>query len=207
MPLSSFRPAPTQATRASSSSASTAWIRTSSSGIGTSLPNLRHLRDQGSFSTLATTTPPQSPVAWSTFSTGLDPIQHGLFDFVHRDPATLQPLSSFAETLPPAHQLTIGPYVLPLSAKAQVRSFRTGRTFWEILAARGIPATVIRMPANYPPVPHAGEQLAGMGTPDLEGTFGTFTYYTDDPLDIARDVPGGRIVPVAAKDGTRHSAR
>src|ERR1700683_2037825 len=71
------------------------------------LPNLSHLRDQGSFSKLATTTPPQSPVAWSTFSTGLDPVQHGIFDFVHRDPITLQPLSSFAETLPPAHQLAI----------------------------------------------------------------------------------------------------
>ena len=164
------------------------------------LPNLRHLCDQGTFSTLATTTPPQSPVAWSTFSTGLDPAEHGLFDFVHRDPATLQPISSFAETLPPAHQLAIGPYLLPLS-KAQVRSFRTGRTFWEMLASRGIPVTVIRMPANYPPIPHAGEQLAGMGTPDLEGTFGTFTYYTDDPLDIARNVPGGRIVPVVAKNG------
>ena len=164
------------------------------------LPNLRRLRDQGSFSTLATTTPPQSPVAWTTFSTGLDPAQHGVFDFVHRDPATLQPMSSFAETLPPAHQLSIGPYLLPLS-KAQVRSFRTGRTFWEILAGRGIPAMVIRMPANYPPVQHGGEQLAGMGTPDLEGTFGTFTYYTDDPLEIAHDVPGGRIVPVTADHG------
>jgi predicted AlkP superfamily phosphohydrolase/phosphomutase len=164
------------------------------------LPNLRHLRDQGGFSKLRTTTPPQSPVAWSTFSTGLDPVQHGLFDFVHRDPSTMQPMSSFAETLPPAHQLAIGPYLLPLS-RAQVRSFRTGPTFWELLSAHGIPATVIHMPANYPPVAHAGEQLAGMGTPDLEGTFGTFTYYSDDPLDIARAVPGGRIVPVTASNG------
>lgn len=164
------------------------------------LPNLRRLRDQGSFSTLATTTPPQSPVAWATFSTGLDPAEHGVFDFVHRDPDTLQPMSSFAETLPPAHQFSIGPYVLPLS-KARVQSFRTGRTFWEILASRGTPAIVVRMPGNYPPIEHAGEQLAGMGTPDLEGTFGTFTYYTDDPLEVAHDVPGGRIVPVAADHG------
>ena len=27
----------------------------------------------------------------------------------------------------------------------------------------------------------AGEALAGMGTPDLRGTQGTFTFYTDDP--------------------------
>lgn len=163
------------------------------------LSNLRQLCSQGSFSTLATTTPPQSPVAWSTFSTGLDPIEHGLFDFVHRDPATMQPISSFAETLPALHRLEIGPYLLPLS-RPQVRSFRSGRTFWEILAEHGIPTTVIRMPANYP-VAHAGEELAGMGTPDLEGTFGTFTWYSDDPLDIARDVPGGRIVPVRVTDG------
>jgi len=53
------------------------------------LPNLARIRDQGSFSRLATTTPPQSPTAWSTFITGLDAAEHGIFDFVHRDPATL----------------------------------------------------------------------------------------------------------------------
>ncbi len=53
------------------------------------LPNLRRLSEQGSYARLGTTTPPQSPVAWSTFITGLTPAQHGIFDFVHRDPATL----------------------------------------------------------------------------------------------------------------------
>ena len=102
------------------------------------LPNLRRLRDLGGFSRLGTTTPPQSPVAWSTFITGTDPEQHGIFDFVHRDAATMQPLSSMAETLDPAHYLTLGPYVLPLS-KAGVRSFRQGRAFWETLAEHDIP--------------------------------------------------------------------
>ena len=164
------------------------------------LPNLRRLCDQGTFSTLATTTPPQSPVAWATFSTGLDPVDHGIFDFVHRDPSTLQPMSSFAETLPPAWQLHVGPYLLPIS-RAQVRSFRHGQTFWQILASHGIQTTVIRMPGNYPPLADAGIQLAGMGTPDLEGTFGTFTYYTDDPLETAHDVPGGRFIPIALEHG------
>src|SRR5436190_21930002 len=50
-----------------------------------SLPNLARLRDQGYFGRLGTTTPPQSPVAWSTFITGLEPGEHGIFDFVHRD--------------------------------------------------------------------------------------------------------------------------
>ena len=161
------------------------------------LPNLRRLRDLGGLTRLATTTPPQSPVAWATFITGTDPAQHGLFDFVHRDPSTLQPISSMAETIEPAHQLAIGPYLLPLS-KARVRSFRSGRTFWEILAQHGVPVTMIRMPTNYPPIQRAGRALAGMGTPDLEGTFGTFTWYTDDPNEPGGAVPGGRIVPVQA---------
>jgi predicted AlkP superfamily phosphohydrolase/phosphomutase len=163
------------------------------------LPNLRRLRDLGGLTRLATTTPPQSPVAWATFITGTDPAEHGIFDFVHRDPATMQPVSSMAETIEPAHQLAIGPYLLPLS-KARVRSFRSGRAFWEILAQHGVPVTMIRMPTNYPPVERAGRALAGMGTPDLEGTFGTFTYYTDDPSEPGGAVPGGRIVSVTVID-------
>jgi predicted AlkP superfamily phosphohydrolase/phosphomutase len=164
------------------------------------LPNLKRLRDEGGLLPLATTTPPQSPVAWATFITGLDPAQHGLFDFVHRDPATLEPISSMAQTLPPAHRLEIGPYVLPLSG-ARVQSFRRGRTFWSILAEHGIPVSIMRMPTNYPPEQGTGEALAGMGTPDLEGTFGTFTYYTDDPGEKARGVSGGRIVPITVERG------
>jgi len=164
------------------------------------LPNLRRLHDRGGLLRLTTTTPPQSPVAWATFITGLDPAQHGLFDFVLRDPATLQPISSMGQTLEPAHHLDIGPGTFPLSA-ARVRTFRRGQTFWEILERRGIPVTIMRMPTNYPPEEHAGDALSGMGTPDLEGTFGTFTYYTDDPGEAARAVPGGRIVPVAVQGG------
>jgi predicted AlkP superfamily phosphohydrolase/phosphomutase len=159
------------------------------------LPNLQRLRDRGGLMRLATTTPPQSPVAWATFITGTDPAEHGIFDFVHRDPSTMQPVSSMAATIEPVHQLAIGPYLLPLST-ARVRSFRSGRAFWETLAQHGVPVTMIRMPTNYPPVEHAGRALSGMGTPDLEGTFGTFTYYTDDPSEPAGAVPGGRIVSV-----------
>lgn len=163
------------------------------------LPNLKRLSERGGLERLATTTPPQSPVAWSSFITGTDPAQDGIFDFVHRDPATMQPLSSMAEVLAPAHHFDIGPYELPLS-KARVRSFRRGRAFWEILDQHGIPVTVIRMPTNYPPVKN-GQALAGMGTPDLQGTFGTFTYYTDDPLQPAGEVSGGSIVAVRVNNG------
>jgi predicted AlkP superfamily phosphohydrolase/phosphomutase len=163
------------------------------------LPNLARLRDRGSFARFATTTPPQSPVAWSTFITGLDPAQHGIFDFVHRDPATLEPLLSMGETRAPRFTIPLGPYELPLTSP-QVVSLRKGRAFWELLEERGIPATIIHMPVNYPPA-KAGEALAGMGTPDLRGTQGTFAFYTDDPGVTEGPVPGGRIVRTEVMDG------
>jgi predicted AlkP superfamily phosphohydrolase/phosphomutase len=163
------------------------------------LPNLARLRNEGYFGRLETTTPPQSPVAWSTFITGLEPAQHGLFDFVHRDPKTLQPFSSMALTEGPRWTLPLGPYILPLSA-AHVTSLRKGTPFWQTLSDRGIPVTVLRMPTNYPPVA-AGQALSGMGTPDLRGTLGTFTFYTDDPEELSHAVSGGRIIKVHLADG------
>lgn len=56
------------------------------------LPNLARLRDEGTFSHLLPTIPPQTPVSWSTFSTGIDPGRTGIFDFLRRDPATYYPV-------------------------------------------------------------------------------------------------------------------
>ena len=46
------------------------------------LPNLMKLREQGGYSRLKTTASAQTPVAWSTFSTGTNPGGHGIFDFL-----------------------------------------------------------------------------------------------------------------------------
>ena len=163
------------------------------------LPNLRALRDQGYFGRLRTTTPPQSPVAWSTFITGLDPDQHGIYDFVHRNPATLQPFSSLSKTEEPRFVLPIGPYLLPLSS-SHISSLRHGTPFWRTLSDHGVPVIVQHIPTNYPPE-KAGKGLSGMGTPDLLGTLGTFTFFTDDPLEQPRSVPGGRIVKTSLENG------
>jgi len=163
------------------------------------LPNLKRLRDRGSFARLATTTPPQSPVAWSTFTTGLDPAGHGIFDFVDRDPSTMQPYLSMAETRPPRFQIPLGPYELPLT-RSQVVSLRRGKAFWQLLETHSVPVTIVHMPANYPPL-EAGDELAGMGTPDLRGTEGTFAFYTDDPGIAPGPVPGGLIKRAEVDDG------
>jgi predicted AlkP superfamily phosphohydrolase/phosphomutase len=61
------------------------------------LPNLAKLRTQGTFSPLRPTIPSQTPVSWSTFSTGLNPGRHGVFDFLKRDPKTYHPDFAAAE--------------------------------------------------------------------------------------------------------------
>ena len=54
------------------------------------LPNLAKLRRDGTFRKLRTTYPPISPVAWSTFMTGVNPGKHNIYDFLARDVNTSQ---------------------------------------------------------------------------------------------------------------------
>jgi predicted AlkP superfamily phosphohydrolase/phosphomutase len=156
------------------------------------LPNLRKLMEQGEFKRLETTMPPQSPVAWSTFSTGLDPSQHGLFDFVYRDPATGKPFSAMGEMEEPKYRLNLGGYSLPLGSP-RIKTFRKGTVFWKLLAEAGVPAKILRMPVNYPPAESKAIALSAMGVPDMRGTFGTFTFFTDDPSEARHAVAGGDI--------------
>ncbi|MCL4839232.1 MAG: alkaline phosphatase family protein [Thermoanaerobaculia bacterium] len=66
------------------------------------LPNLARLREQGSYAPLRSTVPSQTPVSWSTFSTGLHPGRHAIFDFLKRDLETYRPsFAAFDETTVP----------------------------------------------------------------------------------------------------------
>ena len=164
-----------------------------------SLPNLDRLRKQGEFKRLATTIPPQSPVAWSTVTTGRDPGGHGIYDFIHRDPFTRFPFPSMGQVAEAGDVFEIGDYVIPLS-EGEVESHRQGTPFWPLLSERGIPVTMIRMPVNFPPVESDARQISGMGTVDLKGTSGTFTFFTDNPEEETRTVPGGEVIRIDAFD-------
>ena len=61
------------------------------------LPNLAKLRSEGTFAPLRSTIPSQTPVSWSTFSTGLSPGRHGIFDFLKRNPEDYKPGFAAAE--------------------------------------------------------------------------------------------------------------
>jgi predicted AlkP superfamily phosphohydrolase/phosphomutase len=165
------------------------------------LPNFKRLADSGGFSPLGTTIPPQSPVAWSTFITGLDPGGHGIFDFIHRDPQTMVPYLSTSRTEGSSRTLPIGDWQIPLSG-GSVELLRHGQPFWEVLEDRGIETTIVRMPANFPPSGRATRELSGMGTPDLLGTYGTFSFYTSEPFAFGgRTLSGGSVYPISAQQG------
>ena len=163
------------------------------------LPNLARLAQSGCFTRLATTLPPLSPVAWSTFQTGVNPGKHNVFDFLTRDPKTYLPNLASVEIRPPAKTLTLGKYIIPLS-KPGISMQRKSQPFWHLLGRAGIFSCVIRVPVSFPPERFAGLQLAAMCTPDLRGTQGTFCFYTEKPISD-RDTTGGNIIAVKRTPG------
>jgi predicted AlkP superfamily phosphohydrolase/phosphomutase len=171
------------------------------------LPNLAKLRQMGGYSELTTSVPPQSPVAWSNFITGMDPGGHGIFDFIHRDAKTYLPYLSTSKAETPQKFWNVGKYKIPRDV-AEMRLLRRGRAFWEYLGEAGIPATIFCVPANFPPVPGPFRSLAGMGTPDLLGGYGSFTYFTDNPppVDPEKEISGGKVIPVEVAQGVVEGA-
>jgi predicted AlkP superfamily phosphohydrolase/phosphomutase len=165
------------------------------------LPNLAKMSAAGGFSSLGTSIPPQSPVAWASFINGAGPGSHGIFDFIHRRPhEPCAPFFSAAETLPGEGYWEIGDHRLPLDfwpfnhqpPKTVLR--RQGTPFWDYLDATGIPSTFYDLPSNYPPSPstHGNHRcLSGMGTPDMLGTYGTYQYFSEDSPQEGRDEGGG----------------
>ncbi len=163
------------------------------------MPNFKRLIAQGSFKPLQSSAPPLSPTAWSTFITGMDPGGHGIYDFVHRDPATLLAHLSMAAT-EPGRSWGFGTWSVPLGS-GNIKSLRQGRAFWELLEERGVHTTIYKMPANFPPVKtRGGEALSGMGTPDIRGTPGTFRFFTTKVPSNVKDITGGEVVKVEVVD-------
>jgi len=177
------------------------------------MPHFDALSREGGGTPLGTSIPPQSPVAWSTFITGLDPDGHGIFDFVHRVPGEFAPFLSTSRK----------------DASGKMELLRRGVPFWEVLTDHDIPAVIFKVPANFPPSSGKGggclpftsfgcrfHAFSGMGTPDILGTYGTFSYFTEGPYEVPQhlenggkklepgeelEVSGGRIVSLELVEG------
>ena len=163
------------------------------------MPNFKKLIDRGGFHMLGTSLPPQSPVAWSNFITGKNPGGHAIFDFIHRDPAEFVPYLSTTSIHPPSKIISLGDWRIPLNS-GKIELMRRGRAFWQVLEDHDIPSIIFKIPSNYPPADSEDKSISGMGTPDLLGTYGTFSYYTDDPPENGEQFGGGKVYPVKVTD-------
>ncbi|MCP4806577.1 MAG: hypothetical protein GY913_01050 [Proteobacteria bacterium] len=140
---------------------------------------------------LQTTTPPQSPVAWTTFATGTLPGDHGIFDFVERQKGSVFPQVS-TNSYRPARLGADG----QLAAVASGSSLRHGETFWKTAADAGVPVTALWVPYSFPPedLGPNGRMVSGLGTPDLRLTNGSSSLFTSKRADTR--VSGAELVPL-----------
>jgi len=138
-------------------------------------PNLRILKETGSYSLLQTSVPPQSPIAWASFMTGVWPAKHGVYDFIARDPKTYALDLTFSD--PNKNPLQVAP-------------------FWQYLEKQNIPTTILFLPDTFPPFPGKAKIFAGMGVPDVIGTMGAFMLITSSKTYSLDPKWRGRLVVV-----------
>jgi predicted AlkP superfamily phosphohydrolase/phosphomutase len=156
---------------------------------GHPFPGFAHLAAGGSSTPLLSTEPPISPVAWSTFSTGVNPGKHNIFDFLTNDRKTYQAKLSGSDIIPAARMLRIGNWQFPLQ-RPRIELMRKSRSFWKIAADHGIHSTVLRVPYTFPPERFHGAMLSGLGTPDLRGCQGSFTIYSERNTTLSAAADG-----------------
>jgi len=110
------------------------------------LPGFARLMAEGAWGPLRSTVPADSPPAWTSFATGVNPGRHGVFGFMARK------ISSYDYEIGSSH-LCRAP------------------SLWEIAGANGRRVGVINVPLTYPPKSVNGFLVAGMMTPDLRSPF------------------------------------
>ena len=118
------------------------------------LPHLSKYVAKNGYRRFAVSNPPQSEVSWTSIATGLNPGGHGMFDFVHRNPANY---ALNVSLLPTKDGLTGTQFAEPYNAK----------TIFEQTVDMGQPATVLWWPAMFPArLKSPVRSLPGLGTPD-----------------------------------------
>src|SRR6185503_9763045 len=140
------------------------------------LPNMKGLAGRGGLYPLATTQSPESPTAWASFATGVNPGKHNIYDFLVRDTATYLPDLGMVRREPARFLFDYIPV-----AKPKLFSIRGGTSFWVTAGQAGVRSSILTVPVTFPPenVPN-GELLSGLPLPDIRGTMGTFYYFATD---------------------------
>ncbi len=100
-------------------------------------PMIKGLITEGVSGKLRSTMPPISPVAWSSFITGKEPRNHGVFDWQVPENGRLRPTNA---------------------------NDRHGAPFWNYLTSKGLRVGVIGIPLTFPVRPIDGFMISGFDT-------------------------------------------
>lgn len=137
------------------------------------LPNLGRIKREGCWRPLQSTTPAVSPVAWSTFMTGEDPGEHGVFGFFVPERSA--------------------PHLPPTRFRPVTAHDCHGQRFWERMNEAGLTTGIVGVPVTYPVRPLRGHTIAGLLSPGLRRP-GT-VYPRGLTAEIEAEVGPYRIVP------------
>ncbi|RMH04325.1 MAG: hypothetical protein D6702_03360 [Planctomycetota bacterium] len=110
------------------------------------LPNLAAMVRAGASGPLASTRPPNSSLAWTSFQTGVHPGKHGIFFFREQRPGSYdRPVVSFHSIQAP--------------------------TIWRLASDAGRKVSVAYVPMTFPPEEVTGGMVGGLLTPDRRADF------------------------------------
>ena len=105
--------------------------------------------------------------------------------------------------LHPGTERRLGPFKLP-GGGPRFELLRRSKPFWTTCGEQGLSSTILRVPITFPPDKFSGKQLSAMCVPDLRGTQGTFSHYTDPAMaraDGQRTTGGVRLTLESVASG------
>jgi predicted AlkP superfamily phosphohydrolase/phosphomutase len=112
------------------------------------IPNLERIQSNGVSGTTKTVAPPLSMAAWSSFATGRDPGEHGIYNFMLREQKTYR--TKFAD----ADELC-----------------RNSIPLWDYLDARGVKTGTMNLMPGYPPSQTKGFHIGDLVTSPTSGGY------------------------------------
>jgi len=128
-----------------------------------SLPHLARLMQGGTYARLRSTVPPATFPAWTSLLTGVNPGQHGIYDFTRRVPGTYR--LEFVNA-----------------------TYRRRPSVWQLLSRTGRRVAAVGFPASYPPEPVNGLLISGFDSPVATAIDRSFIYPPGLYEEIVREV-------------------
>lgn len=145
------------------------------------MPHFKRLSETGVYRHMTVTIPPQSPTSWTSMATGVNPGEHGVFDFIIRDKGSYDPVLSLVRQKAGMFSRYIAPY--------------DNDTLFDTYEKEGKEVYSIRWPLTFPSKRITEKHsIPGLGTPDVNGTLGVGTLVTTNPAWKDRETKTRKVI-------------